>query len=97
MRIIPIHDLLMALLGRYPTPYPVLFQCRHTISGNSAFGRNGVNANDIAQRWGIQKRIFAYASSYYRNFLQNKIDLRLCLSGMQLMESRMGTIMSISM
>lgn len=55
--------------GGYPTPYPVLFNVDTLISGNSAFGRNGVNANDIAQRWGIQKRIFAYASSYYRKYL----------------------------
>jgi hypothetical protein len=78
--------------GAYPTPYPVLFNIDAMISGDNAFGRNGVSRNDIAQRWGIQKRIFAYTSSYYRKYLPDK-SAELCSFGMQMMESKMGTIM----
>lgn len=54
--------------GTFPSPYNTLFNAQPNSSwlfdNNNAFGRAQLNINDVAQRWEIPKRIFAYASSY---------------------------------
>ncbi|HOQ31861.1 MAG TPA: hypothetical protein PLA12_05030 [Candidatus Hydrogenedens sp.] len=54
--------------GTFPTPYNTLFNAQPNgswlFNNNTAFGRPQMDINDIAQRWEIPKRIFAYVSSY---------------------------------
>ncbi|HOL19439.1 MAG TPA: hypothetical protein PK813_04265 [Candidatus Hydrogenedens sp.] len=54
--------------GQYPTPLPTLFNAEPgdswLVDGSRVFGRPQVDINDVAQRWQIPKRVFAYASSY---------------------------------
>ncbi len=54
--------------GGFPTPYNTLFNAQPNNSwlfnNNTAFGRPQLDINDIAQRWEIPKRVFAYVSSY---------------------------------
>ena len=54
--------------GTYPTPYNTLFNGQPNNSwlfdNNTVLGRTQIDINDLARRWEIPKRIFAYASSY---------------------------------